>query len=104
MKKFMKKIANRFKLMKTSTKFVAAAVVAIVVFTIACFVILAATGLNIPDALIVAYYGFWTVEIVSLAAIKNTKTKNDNITVDDIKEAIQDRLNGNSDGMEEGEM
>lgn len=62
--------------MKTSTKFVIASVVAILLFTIACFIITASTGICVPGELIIAYYSFWTVEIVSLAAIKTNKDKN----------------------------
>lgn len=60
---------------KTSTKFVVAAVIAIMLFTVASFIILSISGQNISDALTVAYFSFWTAEIVSLASIKNTKTR-----------------------------
>lgn len=61
--------------MKTSTKFVIAAVIAIMLFTVASFVVLFASGQNISDGLTVAYFSFWTAEIVALASIKNTKTR-----------------------------
>lgn len=61
--------------MKTSTKFVIAAVIAILLFTVASFIVLFASGQNISDGLTVAYFSFWTAEIVALASIKNTKTR-----------------------------
>ena len=61
--------------MKTSTKFVIAAVIAIMLFTVASFIVLFASGQNISDGLTVAYFSFWTAEIVALASIKNTKTR-----------------------------
>lgn len=61
--------------MKTSTKFVIAAVIAITLFTVASFIVLFAAGQNISDGLTVAYFSFWTAEIVALASIKNTKTR-----------------------------
>lgn len=61
--------------MKTSTKFVIAAVTAIMLFTVASFIVLFASGQNISDGLTVAYFSFWTAEIVALASIKNTKTR-----------------------------
>ena len=61
--------------MKTSTKFVISAITAIVVYTVGSFVALFITGQNIDPTLTGAYFAFWTVEIVSLASIKNTKSK-----------------------------
>lgn len=61
--------------MKTSTKFVVSAITAIVLYTAASFIALFITGQNIDPALTGAYFAFWTVEIVSLASIKNTKSK-----------------------------
>ena len=61
--------------MKTSTKFVIAAVIAITLFTVASFIVLFVSGQNISDGLTVAYFSFWTAEIVALASIKNTKTR-----------------------------
>lgn len=61
--------------MKTSTKFVILAVLAILIYTAVSFLVLFKTGMNIDSGLTVAYFSFWTVEIVALASIKNTKTK-----------------------------
>ncbi len=61
--------------MKTSTKFVIAAVIAITLFTVASFIVLFVSGQNISDGLTVAYFSFCTAEIVALASIKNTKTR-----------------------------
>ena len=61
--------------MKTSTKFVISAIAAIVIYTVGSFLALFFTGQNIDPTLTGAYFAFWTVEIVSLASIKNTKSK-----------------------------
>ena len=61
--------------MKTSTKFVISAVIAVLVYTAASFIVLFRTGMNIDGSLTVAYFSFWTAEIVALASIKNNKTK-----------------------------
>ena len=61
--------------MKTSTKFVIAAVIAITLFTVASFIVLFVSGQNISDGLTVAYFSYWTAEIVALASIKDTKTR-----------------------------
>lgn len=61
--------------MNTSTKFVVSSVLAVVCYTVFNLIITAKTGTT-PDAtLTTCWFGFWTVEIVSLATIKNTKTK-----------------------------
>ena len=61
--------------MKTSTKFVISAVIAVLIYTTASFIVLFRTGMNIDGTLTAAYFAFWTSEIVSLATIKNTKIK-----------------------------
>ena len=61
--------------MKTSTKFVISAVLAVLIYTAASFIVLFQTGMNIDGSLTVAYFSFWTPEIVALASIKNNKTK-----------------------------
>ena len=61
--------------MKTSTKFLISAVIAVLVYTAASFIVLFRTGMNIDGSLTVAYFSFWTAEIVALASIKNAKTK-----------------------------
>ena len=65
-----------FSKMKTSNKVLAVAVLAIVLFTIACLYIQYNTEVMINDTLIT----FWTAEVVSLAGIKVTKViKNRNL-------------------------
>lgn len=49
--------------------------IAITLFTVASFIVLFVSGQNISDGLTVAYFSFWTAEIVALASIKNTKTR-----------------------------
>lgn len=61
--------------MKTATKFVISAVIAVLVYTVASFIVLFQTGQNIEASLTMAYFSFWTAEIIALASIKNTKTK-----------------------------
>lgn len=61
--------------MKTSTKFVVAAVVFVNFYTVASFIVLGVSGQNISDALTVAFFAFWTTEIIALAKIKINKDK-----------------------------
>lgn len=61
--------------MKTATKFVVAAVVFVNFYTVASFVMLYLTGLNISETLTALYFAFWTTEIVALAKIKINKDK-----------------------------
>lgn len=53
-------------------------VAAIVVYTIASFWLQYRTGIPIDATLSTLYYGFWTVELISLTSIKNIKTKHEN--------------------------
>lgn len=48
----------------------------IVGYTIAAFILQFCGLMEVSSTLTGCWYGFWTVEIVALAAIKNTKTKN----------------------------
>ena len=50
-------------------------VVAIMAYTIASFWVQYKTGVAIDATLSTLYYGFWTVELISLTTIKNSKTK-----------------------------
>jgi len=63
--------------MKTSNKVLAASVVAIILFTIACLHIQYRTSVEVSSTLITLWFSFWTVEIVSLAGIKITKVIKD---------------------------
>lgn len=53
-------------------------VAAIVVYTVASFWIQYRTGIPMDATLTTLYYGFWTVELISLTSIKNIKTKHEN--------------------------
>lgn len=53
-------------------------VTAIIVYTIASFWLQYRTGIPIDATLSTLYYGFWTVELISLTSIKNIKTKHEN--------------------------
>ena len=55
--------------MKKRTKFVIAAMINIIWYTIAVL-ILSAKDKMVPDALNVAWFGAWTVELALLAGIK----------------------------------
>lgn len=73
--------AKHGKKVSFSTKVVVASAIANVAFTIAVFVlavfnILNKTNVMIPTELIVAWFAFWTVELVSLASIKKDKIRN----------------------------
>ena len=67
--------------MRFSTKMVIASVTAVLAYTAALFLL---ALLNIayqtdvwpPDSLTGCWYGFWTVELVSLATIKVSKVRN----------------------------
>ena len=64
-----------------STKVVIVSVAAVVVYTIAVFMLEWAniehlTNVYVPSELTVSWYSFWTVELVMLASIKKSKIKN----------------------------
>lgn len=59
--------------MKTSNKVLIASILAVILFTVACMYIQYATSIEISSTLTTLWYGFWTVEIVSLAGIKVSK-------------------------------
>lgn len=61
--------------MKTSNVIIAAAVVCIVLYTVAAFVLQFVTGLEAPGTLTTCWFSFWAVELAALAGIKITKTK-----------------------------
>ena len=50
-------------------------VFAIIAYTVASFLVQYKTGVAIDATLSTLYYGFWTVELISLTTIKNSKTK-----------------------------
>lgn len=60
--------------MKFSKAVVALMLLAVLVFTVIMIIIFCAKG-DVPDQLIICYFGFWGVEGGALAWIKNVKTK-----------------------------
>ena len=84
-----------FPKMKTSNKVLLTAIIAVLLFSIACLYIQYQTGNEVSSTLITLWYSFWTVEIVSLAGIKVAKVfKNHNSEIDYFnEEVIEDELN-----------
>lgn len=61
---------------KFSKAIVISAVIAVTVYVVAVFYLeWHNANASIPDALTAAWFGFWTVELVSLASIRKTKVK-----------------------------
>lgn len=50
-------------------------VLAVLLYTIAAFVVQAVYGYEISPTLTTCYFSFWGVELIGMATIKNTKTK-----------------------------
>lgn len=67
-----------FPKVKTSNKVLVVAIMAVLLFSIACLYIQYETGMEVSSTLITLWYSFWTVEIVSLAGIKVTKVLKNN--------------------------
>lgn len=61
--------------LKTSKIIVAAAVVSVVLYTGAAFVLQFMTQTEISSTLTTCWFAFWAVELAALAGIKITKTK-----------------------------
>lgn len=74
---------SMFPKIKTSNKILIVAVLAVLLFSIACLYIQYETGMEVSSTLITLWYSFWTVEIVSLAGIKVTKVLKDNKSTSD---------------------
>lgn len=74
-----KKKVKRFAIPKisTSNKVLITAIVAVLLFSIACLYIQYVTSIEVSSTLITLWYSFWTVEVVSLAGIKVTKVIKD---------------------------
>ena len=69
---------------------VAAAIAAIVLYTLAAVVLQFCGLTEISATLTTCWFSFWTVEIVALATIKNSKTKNmDNKKLDKSGEEVE---------------
>ncbi len=67
---------------------VAAAITAIGVYTAAAVTLQFCGLMEVSPTLTTCWFGFWTVEIVALAAIKGGKVKHGNKKTDDEKEDI----------------
>ncbi len=67
---------------------VAAAIAAIGLYTAAAVVLQFCGLMEVSPTLTTCWFGFWTVEIVALAAIKGGKVKHGNKKTDDEKEDI----------------
>lgn len=61
-------------------------IVAVMIYTVAAFLLQFITQTEISSTLTTAYFSFWTIEIVSLAGIKTMKVKGKNI---EVKEEIE---------------
>ena len=66
-----------FPKMKTSKVVLLTAIMAVILFSIACLYIQYATSVEVSSTLITLWFSFWTVEIVSLAGIKVSKVFKD---------------------------
>lgn len=75
LKEEKKKYRFSFSKIKVSNRVLIASILAVVLFAIACLYIQYKTGYEINDTLITLWFGFWTVEIVSLAGIKISKVR-----------------------------
>lgn len=64
-------------------------IIAVVVFTVAAFVLQFKGLMEISPTVTTCWFAFWTVEIVALAAIKTSKVKHDYE-----KEGQEDNNNG----------
>jgi hypothetical protein len=60
---------------KVSNIMLVVIVAAILGYTIASFWLQYTTGVPIDSTLTTLYYGFWSVELISLTSIRNNKTK-----------------------------
>lgn len=72
-------------------------VIAIVVYTIANFLLQYFAGIEVSPTLTTAWFSFWGVEIIALASIKCSKVKHENEntnSLDDIQSEITDESNG----------
>ncbi len=63
------------KKVRTSTKVVIAAIIAIVLFWLSEFFLLYTSNSGYPDGFIKSWFFFWAVELAALAGIKITKVR-----------------------------
>lgn len=71
----MKKKTKIKRRIRTSTKVVTAAIVAIILFWLSEIYLLMYAQTGFPDKFIESWFFFWSVELVSLAGIKITKVR-----------------------------
>lgn len=71
-----KKVKNKSRKVRTATKVVIAAIVAIVLFWVSEFILLYMGNEGYPPAFIQSWFFFWSAELAALAGIKITKVRN----------------------------
>lgn len=81
-----KKAKKQSRKVKTATKVVMAAIIAIVLFWISEFYLLYIGNEGYPSTFIQSWFFFWSVELASLAGIKITKVRNAPYEGNDIPE------------------
>lgn len=72
------------KLKKVSNLVLIAAVTAVVGYGITATIVQVITGVELSPTLTTAWFSFWGVEIIALAAIKNCKVKHNADETEDI--------------------
>lgn len=70
-----KKQTKKRRRIRTSTKVVTAAIIAIILFWLSEIYLLTVVQTGFPDKFIESWFFFWSVELVSLAGIKITKVR-----------------------------
>lgn len=81
-----KKTKKQSRKVKTATKVVIAAIIAIVLFWISEFYLLYIGNEGYPSTFIQSWFFFWSAELAALAGIKITKVRNAPYEGDDIPE------------------
>lgn len=75
LKEEKRKYRFSFSKIKVSNRVLIASILAVILFAVACLFIQYKTDHAINDTLITLWFGFWTVEIISLAGIKISKVR-----------------------------
>ena len=70
---------------KTSTVILVLSILMVVAYAIVDCVMQFIMGFEISPTLTVAWFAFWGTEIIALASIKNTKTKNQKETTEEVE-------------------
>ena len=94
-KRRKKRVATKKKL-TTTKKILIAAIIAINLFTIACLFIQYTTQTDVSSTLIEYWFGFWTIEIFSMAGIKITKVRT-GVKEEDETEPVADNTKEDED-------